>query len=838
MKRSKAKYYIINLVVVLITTIYFFGELNGYPVPIHSDDAGTMTTIRNMVEYGMECPMGILSGKYSIFFTLNRILYLLFGATTYATQLAFAIRFFLCMLPTIFLINCDDEKKVDWVSMLFLCYMVVFPKFDELYKGITSFKYHMDPTILFLFIVLFYKKYSQSKKMQYFWGIIICLLVSLLTGDVLVVPFIYIPIFLFIQIKFIVWEKKYIFAKVEGIILAMAVVMYRIVDSVMGQSGFSGYGSRCIVEVNEIGGNIALWVKGVVSLFNADIEGNNMLSFNTISSGVKLLFVIVMLGCVVVSIWNAMCKKSKNEVELLLSLSVVSSSLCFILTTTEFTTEEVARYFNVVIFALPLVMISFFKDRINKEDNNRRAVVVVLLLLTASVYHNVSFTIVDETQSEVNSTLANEQLKNGIGNFWSANILSMYSDYAIEVQPVWLDGTQIKPMHNEYKNYADKSNLCNFVILDEEMTLGIDKESMVGLYGVPQKDISIEDREVLIYDFDLRAIPLQLLAVDFQAKNGDIIIDDNAICIREGVKVESPQIDIESGTLEIKIVGENLDNCIIDIADVNKAVEYKEISRRSDEIVIELNSYGLTSIYMELKNISDESYISEVTMAYKQIGYVVEDGINSDNGEVSVDLEDGIYKLVFYGDNIDDINISEDSDNYEKTETGKKRVAYVIEVENGNVQLGYDTKGSVNRISIENYDSKDNETKLYVHGLVCKCNGANLQYSSGVEAKEGNTLCVPNGEKVYGPYISIDKGTYLISGYGNIKDCDLSITYNAGQDFLKYEIVELTDAYFKIEVNLEEPVDLFEVVIQSKNDNTVLNGYSILENNYEKSSLN
>ena len=831
MEKDKIRYYVGCFFFALVTSIYFFGELNGYPVPIHSDDAGTMTTIRNMVEYGMECPLGILSGKYSIFFTLNRILYLFFGATTYATQLAFAIRFFLCMLPTILLINDEGEKKIDWVSLLFLCYMVVFPQFDELYKGITSFKYHMDPTILFLFMVLFYKKYSHSKKKQYFLGIILCLFASFFTGDVLVVPFIYIPFFLFAQIKFIVWGKKYIYAKIEGVVLAIAVVIYRIVDSVMGQSGFSGYGSRCIVEISKIGGNIALWFKGLVSLFNADIEGNNMLSFNTISSGVKLLIVIVMLGCVVVSIWNSVCQKSKNEVALLLSLSVVSSSICFILTTTEFTTEEVARYFNVIIFALPLVMISFIKDTINK-DNNRRIVVIILLLLITSVFHNVSLIIVDETQSEVNRILTNEQLENGIGNFWSANILSMYSDYEIEVQPVYLDGTQVKPMHNEYVNYADKSNLCNFVILDDEMTLGIDKEAIVGLYGVPQKDISIEDREVLVYSFDLRPMPLRLLPVDFQGKNGDVIINDNAIQICEGVEIESPQINIESGTLEINVVGKNLDNCMIEIDDANKTIEYNEIYRSSDGIVMELNSYGLTSINIDIKNISGESYIDEVTMVYKQIGVVIGDEINSSNGEVSVGLEDGVYKLVFYGDNINDINIDVDLDNYKKTEIGKKRVSYVIEVKNGNVQLDYSTKGKVNRISIENYDSKDNQTKLCVNGLVCKCNGTNLEYSSGVEETEKNALCVPNGETVYGPYISIDKGTYLIQGYGNIRDCDLSITYNAGQDILEYELIELTDTCFKIKVELEESVNLFEVVIRSKNDKTILNGYSILETNY------
>ncbi|MFR1950404.1 MAG: hypothetical protein ACLS3D_10675 [Roseburia hominis] len=120
------------------------------------------------------------------------------------------------------------------------------------------------------------------------------------------------------------------------------------------------------------------------------------------------------------------------------------------------------------------------------------------------------------------NALDNEGLKDGISSFWSANIVTVMSDYKQNVQAVVMseDGT-IEEEMDTWNFFKYKTNELNYVIIDKNMEqymvsdYGVSEENVLKKYGLPEKVIEVGERKIYVYNYDLRNKPTKIYGDDF-----------------------------------------------------------------------------------------------------------------------------------------------------------------------------------------------------------------------------------------------------------------------------------------------------------------------------------
>lgn len=83
----------------VLLAVYFYSQLIGTEIPIHSDDAGTATDMRDVIE------MGTAGWSYWTrpLTLLNRLVYMLAGPSELFLQIFFAVKYGICISLSLFL---------------------------------------------------------------------------------------------------------------------------------------------------------------------------------------------------------------------------------------------------------------------------------------------------------------------------------------------------------------------------------------------------------------------------------------------------------------------------------------------------------------------------------------------------------------------------------------------------------------------------------------------------------------------------------------------------------------------------------------------------------------
>ena len=92
-----------------LCSLYFYNQLIHIEIPIHSDDAGAVTDLRDIIEFG--------NARWSYWISplawVNGLLYVLLGPTEVFVQSFFTIRYFFCIVLALY-IALFHEKKIEW----------------------------------------------------------------------------------------------------------------------------------------------------------------------------------------------------------------------------------------------------------------------------------------------------------------------------------------------------------------------------------------------------------------------------------------------------------------------------------------------------------------------------------------------------------------------------------------------------------------------------------------------------------------------------------------------------------------------------------------------------
>ncbi len=114
--KKKAVSILILIMVGMVCALYFYNELIHMEIPIHSDDAGSATDLRDMIE------MGNWRWSYwlSPFNWINAGLYLILGPCEIFLQTFFSVKYFICITMALLLAVYRKEKVEWWIVPVFV----------------------------------------------------------------------------------------------------------------------------------------------------------------------------------------------------------------------------------------------------------------------------------------------------------------------------------------------------------------------------------------------------------------------------------------------------------------------------------------------------------------------------------------------------------------------------------------------------------------------------------------------------------------------------------------------------------------------------------------------
>lgn len=800
--------------------------------PFTSDDAETPIHFYNHFVLGYDYPSEIKLRYLSIFNLLCVFTYKLLGCTVFASQLIFAERFALCVMIALLVIVFHDEKKIyNLIVVPVYVFMTCFLGTAE--PGIMSSKFHTDPVLFFLLFLLAYDKKDILKK-KYKVLLALFSIAVILQIDFLMLPIYFVPLVVYIYREELSDNNKRGILKIIVYLVAAGAIFLGI-GSLLTQkmgvsiSGFTGYGGKKISTVYETGTNIVIMLQGIADMFNASIGGYPMISLEIIAPLAKLCLILVAFTIMAFSL----IKREKNVIYYC-SLNVVAIVVTFILSG-EHNLYDV-RYLSSILFVLPLVLCIKIKEVIQENGWICPRYIYVLspvicLFLGISQMPIVATTEMSDLQILCNA-LDNEGLKDGISSFWSANIVTVMSDYKQNVQAVVMseDGT-IEEEMDTWNFFKYKTNELNYVIIDKNMEqymvsdYGVSEENVLKKYGLPEKVIEVGERKIYVYNYDLRNKPTKIYGDDF-CVNGENT--KGKIAKSEYGTVKNVIFQLGTYLIYVEVDG-SVKKSDVDILVDNKKCSYKrtvdgklvyELQVSDYQEINDISVYNNGKTDIILKNI-------EVIPVREALDIYINDKLITVDSSIRIEAEEsrlsneyvinkGVYNFVVYGKNIDSLNVSLRGKNknvsIEKQQKNKTSTVYKVYVEKNTrvqfeIQNRRDTSCEVTNLSLE----VDDECRSN------KYEGSELKYHKG--SVENNKIVLDKDGLQYGPYCELEKGDYVVEIYGNyLSNVDVWVTADAGTTLIPIEDIKKENERVQYSVHVDEKYDNVEFLVKNGQD--------------------
>lgn len=720
---GNSKIFIISLALLycIIGSVYYYSLLQNQVVPIHSEDAAMVMQLwfKDKISSNIEIV------RYTeIGWLIYRIIVFLGGYGENTINAWFAILLFIrCLIAM--LLTVDFSKK--WSSFLainliaFFCFL----QDNSGSRAIEISKFHAQPTIIFLFI-LFLVKLRDKSKFCYTVSILAVLIIGILQSDVSLLIILLLPTFMMLGIDVM---KKYRNSELYVLFIGIAFAVYRLINIVFIRINgkeidfLPKYGSAFAytASIEKMFDSFLVFIKSILMMFNADItDGKYIGSFST-----QLLFVRFFLFCIlfvlcikeIISILN---HNENNRIFSSLALGMMSVGAFFIACGMNYSLA--GRYCNIILFGMPILACRYILEKTSLEDIITKKSILSRIVIAFCI--PISFFAIFAQKVELKRSwlavdciveaLEENNLCYGIGQYWTSVISNVISGYNISIQTV--ENIDDNSEHfNEYMvidpAFYDKARQYNFIISDKYNIykqgeyFKVYGEYITSRYGNPETIIQASDySDIYVYDYDIRTIPSVFEDIIIPA-SGEYVLPQ----LNDNIGSYSLDIVVESNTKvdDLVVNIEGAKNTSWNYNDGHFCIEYDVDATNENGICVTINNTSLTGII--IKKITHKVIRGAIDICIS--GNSVSNHncliLDSNMKADPIELDEGEYKLVVYGENLNKFEITCDKGvTIELLDSADRRKVYLIRVNNNgfySFYLNSDEKVVVSNLSIESY---------------------------------------------------------------------------------------------------------------------------------------
>lgn len=787
-KIRKSKIIYIFLFGIISSIFYIFLYMNVDNC-LTSDDAASQLYFYENQVYGVGLAKGVILRSFQISNILARIGYLIFGADVGFTWFQNGVRYFILIVLS-FRLACIRHEKYEnivewWLVPLFSVFTVFQNPLGTDY-GLNAARFHLDSIIcLLIFLVILEKKGEYSKKRYYFF-ISLIFIITLLQIDFVFIPAFVIPFFWWGICYGVSTNKKGQIIGIGSFVFVCLAFLLKIINVIYGIDVlYNGYGSSVMPNLSNIINNIIPLLNAYLSMCGIEYAGMQFFSINFFITIPRMIVFVIMLGVWVKTLFEVMfLRKNIDSVSSVVSVSIFMLFIFSILFC-DISSPVTARYMGGTLYLMPIVLCRRCKDlkllQVVKTDNNHLGIFVataLICLIGVKVPLNSSINVEYQKLAEY---LEENNYKYGVGDFWTANISSLLTKQKTLIQAVYLDKNYglLYPYMDEWAYYDDKTNQFNFIVIDknESLRMGGDIEDYFKMYGTPIENNMIDGNCVLKYDYDIRYKPIYSYLESGSNHNGRFIEK------KSENEYLSHNNSVSMGKYRLIIWGTNLQTCKLDIMDDNVII--KECIYNEDAIICEFISKRCSDELQVSISGNEEFSIQKQMMVCLLPSYEVEISCMEDSLKTeTLDLEEGEYQLIVKGKDISELHLQSSdqkiNDGIIAKYRGEESYLYQIDCKEA-ISLNFEIKGKIENIDgVYLVQEHENNSSYYDFSTV------SLQTTGSIN--ESGNIQLLNDEIQYGPYITLEKGTYHVHIKGSNLGEDVSV--NVG-----YEIDEVLDIH-------------------------------------------
>lgn len=794
------------LIVGILCALYFYNQLIHTPIPIHSDDAGSATDLRDMIENGC--------WRWSYWLAplnwINGLLYLVLGPTELFLQSFFTFKYFLCITIALYL-AIYNKRTIEWWLVPLFIFFSMPGCFGT--ASIQPLKFHMW-TIVIPLVCLAYIlcRGNDLHKLQRrdICVLVIISVLGIVEKDILIIVNCWLPFVLYWVIYFVQngMIKKYIR---QILLMGMAgLILGRII---LGTYVYGGYGTSNFVSVSELMENIQTGISGLLSMFNINLIGNVVLQYNTITSLFRLVLLLMAIIAAASRIKEIHKKKIENVsvVDALLAISVCVVTMVYLVGGKR--EDDISiRYAAYLYYALLVLLCRKLCEVVPQKAFEVQVKRIHINMISAFclVCIMVSADTITMTREENGTDILAKTIKSidalqcGLGTFWQAGVISCLTGYQNEIQSVEWNGGEIHSFLTEWDSYHDGEKQYNFFVVNKENNFGITEDNLVSSYGGYNEKYAVDGSDIYLYDYDVRTEPLRINVNSLNYWDADYSMNvvDECIQLLAEQSIKLNNLYITTGRVRLKIEGK-FGKGALQLSE-NQGIEIELISEQRNECIYELTAKQLYEVLgLEIKNVSNNNaYIQNVIIERVDNCILLEEST-----EYEIELSPGYYIFGIKGDNIKNTKISFEVNgttlDVERLNNGRKKVTYGFNVaEKGKVSVKLSLQGRVDKVYYQN------EIADYM------VNPDKTVYTTDYKIRTDQELGI-----IYGPYIQMDEGKYLLDIYGdNLEKGNIRFTYDGGISYDKYMLLNNTSKHYSYEITIDEKISNFEVIVSGIND--------------------
>lgn len=814
MKKRKFFFSITVIVFIgILCSLYFYNQLIHITIPIHSDDAGTATDIRDIIELGNTR----WSYWLSPFNWVNGLLYYWFGATEFFLQSFFVFKYFVCITISVFLAM-YNEKKITWYFLPLFLFLIMPGCFGT--ASIHPLKFHVwtiaIPLICLAYILVKGNNINKLNKCNVL-VLIMLSVIGIIERDILIVITCWCPFGLYWLI--VLLQKGYVKKYIKYILLTGSVGL------VIGRFFFAeiiymGYGANKFTAIRNIFENVLTGISGFLSMFNINLEGNYIIQFSTIIGFIRIVVLFIAFGCVYSRIKELCVKKIENisVIDSIMTISVIVLIFAYLLG--GYREDAISiRYVAYLYYIIPVLMCRklneiFDEEKIiivEKQYNYLLLFVVVCIVVSLDT---ISFSREKNTTDFLAEKLENiEYLDCGMGSFWSSGVVSVLTNYNVNIQAGIYDDDYIVPYLSEWDVYRNGNRFFNFFIEDPDGDGGINEESITKLYGSCKEKFEIEGKKIYLFDYDIRTKPLILNSktiLPYVNLEQNLRIDNNKIILDPNDMLSLNNLLLSVGKIRLIVKGNELDSLLR--LNTNKSLNIVQKSVTDKKIIFDVDIDVIyNDLTFELVNKGDATAkIDSISIMRLENSVKLADFENT-----KLFLTPGHYIIAMEGQNMKNSSMLFEMDSCEvevkKINNGNQKVAYeLITTEEGILTINSFVKGDVK--------------EAYYQNEICK----DLNLTEKKIFSKGNGIYIRDG-LLYGPYIALNEGFYCLDIYGTELDkINIKLQHNGGMPFENAVLVEENNKKISYILNVIDPVEMFEVIITKNGESNInVNYYSV-----------
>ncbi len=803
MQNKKRVFSIIILIFVgALCSLYFYNQLIHIEIPIHSDDAGAVTDLRDIIEFG--------NARWSYWISplawVNGLLYVLLGPTEVFVQSFFTIRYFFCIVLALY-IALFHEKKIEWWLLPIFIFFSMPGSFGT--ASIQPLKFHVWTILVPLFCLSYILMKGDDIQKIGKRSIVFLIVLSILglaEQDILIIVTCWAPFALYWFIYF--WQKGYVKKYINWILLSGAIVL--IFGKILfGTFIYDGYGASRFVSVEEFVENIGTGISGFLTMFNINLIGADVLQFSTLISGLRLILLIGAIGVLVSTTKQLWLKKIENvsvvEAVLTLSAYVVIAAYLFGGKREDEISIRYATYLYYIFLILLCRKLSQVIDKQQVVVRLRRVKINMLsgffCVCIVIALDPITMTR-EENEKDVlaNAISTNEELKNGLASFWSAGVTSCLTGYHNEIQAVEWNGGQVSPYLTEWDSYRSGNRYYNFFVQDLENDFGITEEHLKETFGEYEEKYEVENNKIYLYDYDVRTAPLNIASdsMAYLSRNDGLEVQKNRIKLGTQDQLTIDNLYITIGKIRMTIDGIFAEDAIQ--LSSGQTEEICLVDGAENSCVYEITAEKLyENMKFDLKNVSgNEVQIKNIKL--ERLENFIE--LPKESFEEEIYLTPGYYIFGIEGEGVKNSDISfefaGDTVKPERINNGRKKVAYGVWIEEGNkFSISANLNGQVENVYYQNK----------ILSTIDNPDSAIYNYGNGIQVNKKNDLR-------YGPYRDIEPGSYRIDIYGeNLDKASVRFSFEAGKSYEEAMLLSNCPEHYIYRVDTEIPLKEFEVLI-------------------------